>query len=246
MSNNHRRLNSIFLKNNKTELQFGISEVHGHKIINIFSDASMSSKQFPNGVHQYGCFGSIVVREDDILETYYRIDNMCTTNICELASLRLSLSYAIRYAPYAEKINIFSDSLYSIDSIRKYIYGYRYQPIENTCYGNLLKGNGNVIDNQSLIVECIELLDYCRSINPNVRIFHQSGHVNYTSITDISKAANNFKKHNNLPHSIDLNVIRYLSYYNDYIDHTTRSCLYRTEKYDEYSYPVEFYPTHGY
>lgn len=238
----------IFLHKHDLDKRFSYEDIHNDRTINIFSDASMMGS---GGEHKYGCFGSIVVYKDDIVDKFYRLASNCTTNECELAGLRLSLSYALSKAHLVDNINIFSDSLYSVDSIRKYIYKYKFRRSSNINIpiGELYKStDGNSISNQSLIIECIDLYIRCKSINPNIHIYHQSGHVCIDRYDDVVRAANIFANLNHISLPLDLNIIRYISYYNNYIDKSTRAELnrYCNKGGVTYTYPVEFYPMHKY
>ena len=51
---------------------------------------------------------------------------------------------------------------------------------------------------------------------------------------------------NNVYETLDLNIIRYLSRYNNYIDGTTRSYLYSIDMNLNYQIPIEFIPLHRY
>lgn len=228
----------IFLCEDKPNLKFDIGEVSSYRVLNLFSDASTTQKKGNQPV--FCCFGALAVNRDRIIDKLVMIYDNSTVIAGELNGFKIALCLALRYANQYDKINIFSDSLFTVETFRRYIYNYRYRN------GNLYKSSGEAISNQSVIVECMDLLQQLLIINPNVRIFHQSGHVTIDKYESIAIAGSKFRELNNISIPLDLNVTRYISYYNNCIDNLTRAYLYKYYQSRVYTCPVEFYPNHGY
>ena len=72
-----------------------------------------------------------------------------------------------------------------------------------------------------------------------IRLFHQSGHIDnkYDQLRD---AALVFGRSNNVRGNVDLNFIRYISTYNNYVDQTSRSLLRNSNINMEYLDPIKF------
>lgn len=244
--NNHIKDRSGIFLSEDHEAKFQLSDIYSARVINIFSDASMTANVHPNGVCKFGCYGAIVVFLNEIIDKEYRVLSNVTTNQCELLGLKTALSFALKYCTRYDKINIFCDSLYTVDTMREYIFSYRFKYSEELGYNCLYNSQNKVIANQSAIVECAELLNRVKFMNPNVTIYHTSGHVDETNYDSIKRAARKFKQLNNVYETLDLNIIRYLSRYNNYIDGITRSYLYSIDMNLNYQIPIEFIPLHRY
>lgn len=206
-----------------------LSQIYNNKTLNIFSDASM--------IKDYGCYSVIAVCKDSIMDSYCHPVSNTTVNNSEIKGLRAALTLALRWQNAFDHINIFSDSLISVMGIREYIYGWRYNPKDQLLYTSTKKPASN----QFIFIECHQMLMEL-SKNPNciIRIFHQNGHIN-NSYGELLKAMNTFIKTNYIHGKVDLNLIRYISTYNNYVDNYSRTTLRNTDKTKLYVDPVEFY-----
>lgn len=211
--------------------------------LNIFSDASMDFYL----KYKIGSFGAIAVYKEDIIDNSYFFENnpdTTTVNRCEAKGLRLALRLAIKYARNFAFINLFSDSLLTVNTIRSYIGKWFYDKQQ----GLLYTGNNKVASNQDIHIENLLLLNELLSINPNIRIYHQNGHINERSEASIDKAFSNFKLYNNIPGYIwvDRRIIKYISRYNNIIDKTTRERLREVNYKYQYNDPIVFHATQEY
>ena len=213
-----------------------LSSIYNKETLNIFSDAS--TLQVNNIM--YGCFGAICVVEDEIIDYMYMVKEYTTVNECEISGILLGLRFAYKYMGNFKSINLFSDSLISVKGLTEYIYGWKYN---NYC---LYNSNHEVVANQALFIEAYDLFQRILLSNPNVRIFWQAAHMKTENANDLCMAADKFKKNNRYYGSIELNFIRYISQYNNFVDNATRQYLKRYEQPAYVTRPVSFFPTHPY
>lgn len=205
-------------------LEFG--QIYNDKTLNIFSDASMRKHM--------GCYGVIAVCKDDIIDTMIRPCSNSTSNSSELRGLRGAIILAQKWSPYYYHINIFSDSQVSLFGLRDYIFNWKQK-------GDTLYTTANKpVANQSIFVECYQMLLPLQGTN-DIKLYHQSGHVD-NGYENINQAARSFGKSNNIRLPIDLNLIRYISTYNNYVDSVSRSMVRRTNMKDQYIDPLSFFP----
>lgn len=217
-----------------SEIGLELSQIYNKDTLNIFSDASMINGTKPKlGT---GCYGAVAVCRDQIIDSFYRISSRSTNNSCEIKGLRAAILLANKWKDQFCYINIFSDSQISVFGLKDYIYKWKYNPKD----GKLYNSNGSVVSNQSTFIECHQLLMYLYQYpNMRLRLFHQNGHVNNGYYT-IKEAGVHFMKANNIAGVLDLNLIRYISTYNNYVDQTTRSLLRRANLKDEKLDPILF------
>lgn len=215
-------------------IDMNLNNFYSMNTLNIFCDASVRKKS----KHNFDvCYGVVCVTENTIIDSVYRIASNSTNNEGEIKGLRMALNMAAKWINHFKFINIFSDSKISIIGLREYIYNWKYD--KKT--GNLKNSSGSFVSNQSIFIECFHLLSYLDKIKPNkVQLFHQRGHIS-NNINDLRKARNSFKKENHIYANVDLNLINYLSTWNNYVDHTSRSTLLRADLNYNYHDPIEFY-----
>ena len=219
---------------NISDINTGInlSQFYNKDTLNIFCDASI----FGRTGNFTGCYGVIAVVKDDIIDTCYRLVSNTTNNNSEVKGLRAAISMANKWKNQFKYINIFSDSQISINGLKDYIYRWKFNPKDNKLYTS----SGTPAANQSVFIECHYMMLELESIaNSIIRIFHQSGHVD-NAYNSIKQAAVVFSKANNIAGNIDLNFIRYISTYNNYVDQTSRSLLRRSNRSLEYCDPICF------
>ena len=113
-----------------TTMKFNYKDFCKNDVLNIFSDASMA-KYKGKGI---GCYAVIAVVKNDIIDSCYRIVSDTTSNESEIKGVRMAISIANKYKYQFKTINIFSDSLYSINGLMNYIYKWKYKPRNNLLY----------------------------------------------------------------------------------------------------------------
>ena len=214
-----------------------ISDFYNPYTLNIFSDASM--KNTKNG-KDYECYGAICVCQDRIIDHFYIPVEHESINHCEISGVRLALSFADKYKFQFKNINIFSDSLFSIKGLTEYIYTWKFDESVNSLRST---SSNKIVSQQSIFIECKNILDNIYLCNPNIKLYHQSGHVSNTE-DSIIQAAEKFREFNDFYGLIDINFIAYISKYNNKIDKTTRSYLNLIDLENECcTQPILFFPT---
>jgi ribonuclease HI len=196
-----------------------ILQFHNDNTLNIFSDASIIGKTG----NFTGCYGVVAVVGDNIIDRTYRIVSYTTSNNSEIKGIRAAFDIAMRYKDIYKNINIFSDSLISVNGIRNYINKWIIG-----ADGMLYTGSKKKVANQEIFIESYRILKELELSSSIIRIYHQPGHVNndYNSLVRASKS---FKKINSIKGKIDLNFMRYICTWNNYVDNTSRSMLKRNK-----------------
>lgn len=216
-----------------TGSDFHIDMIKNPNTLNIFSDASMRSRA-KNVLDT--CYGAVAVHMDNIIEELFRMNSESTVPAAEIRGIRCALSLALKYRYQYPVINIFCDSLLSIDTMRNYIYGWRFKSD-----GRLYSKSSALVKNQELYVECWQMLTELRKTN-RVNLYHQPGHVD-NGLKALQDAIQTFKNTNNIKGQVDYNTIRYISLYNNYVDAKSRSFIRHINIYENtYIDPLTFYP----
>lgn len=210
-------------------MDININEFHNKNTLNIFTDASI-------GKNNTGCYGAIAVVGDDIVDREYKMVSNTTNNNSEIKGIRAGLCLAMKYRFQFANINIFSDSLISINGLRTYIYTWKEKD------GLLYSKIGKPISNQSIFIECHGILKVLDEAPCMISLYHQSAHIN-NNYNELIKASNSFKKNNTIRGKIDLNFIRYICTWNNYVDNTSRGMVRRNATNENiYMDPIEFIP----
>ena len=219
---------------------FDINMIYNSNTLNIFSDASMKKIKKKGNVLS-ACYGAVALSEDHIVDEMIRVQSLCTVPAAELRGIRCSLYLALKYRNLYRVINIFSDSLYAITSIRDFAMDWIWDSKnEYYKYNKFHPKSSRPIQNQELIYECIMLINELRKTNI-INIFHQRGHIQSSDEMVIAKEA--FKKYNGFTFEVSFNIIRYISMYNNLIDEKTRNIIKYNDFYsDNYIDPVVFKP----
>lgn len=220
---------------------FTLNMIHNRESLNLFSDASMRKlKKYEQGNIMAGCYGSVAVNGDRIIEELYRENTFSTVPAAELRGIRCSLQLAIKYRPYFRVFNIFSDSLYSVHAIRDYYMDWRWnQNKECFTYNKMHHKSKKPIENQELIFECMQLVSEIKKTNL-INIIHMKGHI--ISQEDLVPAMDALKTCNGYHGLVSYSVMRYISSYNNYIDNRTRDIVHRININKEYCDPLIFKP----
>lgn len=204
-------------------LEITINRFHNVNTLNIFSDASICGKSG----NFFGCYGAIAVVQDTIIDQTYRLVSDTTNNNSEIKGIRAALDLALKYSNSYKYINIFSDSLTSINGLKSYIYGWEINKEDGLLYNKTNK----LVSNQAIFVESFRMLHELKKAPSIIRLWHQAGHID-NGFNSIIKGANVFRKSNSIVGNIDLNFIRYISAWNNHVDNNSRSMLRRNIKND--------------
>lgn len=217
------------------------NDIYNPNTLNIFADASIRNCRHERLA---GCYGVVAVCMDHILYNDNRVHSDTTSNLEEARGVRRALSIALAYRNMFSRINIFSDSKLSICGLRDFSQGWLYH--DNGLYKS--KACNKPVANQEIFVEMYAFAQELLKTN-QLGLYHIKGHVDFdkhpTSVDkSLAAASTSFSKENCLPFGLDINIVRYLCTYNDFVDHSSRSYLLRTNvvDYDVYVDPVKFIP----
>lgn len=198
--------------------------------LNIFTDASIRKR----GYGYDGCYGAIAVDDDHIIDQIYRISSETTNNNAEIKGLRAGVFLALKYKNQFKIINIFSDSEISIRGIRDRIVNWKIND------SGILVGKTGPIANQDIYLEIVYLM---LRHNLRVNFLHQKGHVT-NHINSLYNAQHVFSASNMIRGRVDLNLIRYISNWNNIVDKTSRSILLRCRTNEtKFLDVIQFYPS---
>lgn len=211
-----------------------LSDFTKSEILNIFCDASIRAR----GQQKDGCYGAVaVVNGNTILMEDYRIASNTTNNNAEIKGVRLAVSMAAFYRDKFPIINIFSDSQISILGIRD-----RYDTWKCGSDGLLRGSVGEPIKSQEVFIEIRKMME---EADLKVNFWHQKGHVKNT-FSNLENARHVFMASNGIRRGIDINLIRFISDYNNHVDSRSRSILYNTDIYrQKFIDPITFYYNGG-
>ena len=174
--------------------------------INVFTDASME----PDNYH--GCAGAVLV--DQFYKATYRdiVLKKSNTYRSELIAIKLGIIEGLKTG--RKNINIFSDSLLSINGLRKWVFNWQKRSKDDI----LLTSEDKKVVNMDIIYDIIKMIT--KHDDRNINLFHQKGHI---GPKDTAKVMALFKRTNG--YSIDRKMVAVLKQYNDMVDHCTRTNL---------------------
>ena len=195
--------------------------------LNIFTDASM------NKYGTSGCIGICLVkgaidRRFPLLniQTYTRVLKGCTVNQAEAEAIKEAVYLALQYRNKynIQTIRIISDSQISIDNIRKRVATWKIKQQKG--------GTGHFVCSQGAVKNQDIFLEIMYTIVENnlpIEFLHQMSHTNFTSPTSLTNAYTSFLRHNNIMDDVDMELIRAISFYNNYVDRNSRDVFYSTD-----------------
>lgn len=182
--------------------------------LEIYTDASI--KTYSSG-RTFGCSGAICSTTG---ESIYTINPDTTNNRSELIAIDIGIKLAYniytREPGKYENVYLYSDSQFGIFGLTKWIFGWSKNIKNGVMYGS----NKQPVKNQDLF---IGILSYLSINNFKVKFRHQSGHVNVTRPKMLYDANEVFNKSNG--YYLRPEDIYKISYYNDFVDKSTRSKL---------------------
>lgn len=195
--------------------------------INIFTDASttnMDGKEISNS-------GFIAVYNGNIINKDYKIFYDSTNTYGELYAINMGVEYALNIGRETDLfLNIISDSLISIKTIKKWIFEWKYS--EKNPHILLNKQNCSAT-NQDLILNIISMILYS---GIHINFYHILGHKRPNNVSDILEVKLKFKKNNNLDIAFPDDIIQEMISYNNEVDKYTRSWLHTIIKNNEFNH----------
>lgn len=182
--------------------------------LNIFTDASVKEISKGRYISCAGCV-CVITKEDgntDIIEQQYSVIDNATNNKGELCAVYMGVMLAIKYRYQFNRINIISDSQFSIFGLTKWIYNWRDNIKNNNYISNSSKSEVSNQDLFKLIINTIILY------NLKICLYHQKGHSNTND--KMKKARQVFFTSNGI--KLDDFELKSICYYNDIVDKYTK------------------------
>lgn len=230
-------------------------------VINIFTDASTDS----NG--EFVCPGYVAVQNDLVLSTDYVVLKGETAQFGELYAIMMGLTFMNqnvwmkRYSGRDLELcgtiyNLLSDSLYSIDILKRYLPRFinttneavrraKHPTYDNNPYAppDLIKkfGSKDTVKNQEVMLHCMGLIT---STQFPVYIYHIKGHLS-NSDSGIDEGIQKFQHINSA--NVSVSDMRSMIQWNNVVDRNSRQHLktilaYNRNLPNEVQWPVLFYP----
>lgn len=177
---------------------------------------------------KFGCSGAYCINNDmDV----YLISPDSTNNRSELLAIYIGIKLAHniinQFPNNYNNVVIYSDSKFSVYGLTKWIHHW---VATQDRYGIFYGTNAQPVANQELFKA---IITYCKINNLIVKLYHQKGHVRYTSTKKLHQANETFFESNGF--YLKPEDIYKISYYNDIIDNKTRNKLGRINPND---YPL--------
>lgn len=191
--------------------------------LNFFTDASIQKELDGSITSCSGCIGYYGTDENPIYKNTEVLFNS-TNNQAEIFAIYMAIIGIIHLICErnisVSHINIFSDSLISVNGLRNWITGW----VKNSKNNELYSSSGQLVANQSIFLNCIyAILGY----NLKINIYHVHGHKSQNIDKEVQLFKHDFEKLNDLEgNSISIALAKRLIKENDIIDNLTRSTLY--------------------
>ena len=197
-----------------------------YNAINCFTDCSII--KLKNG-KKLAVAGYISMYRGEILSAEYKPMYDCTNNFGELYGIYMGISNLVKWGRDSDKfLNLFSDSLISINSLRDWIFNWRV-----VTHNDLINKTGKVANQEIIkaIVCMVERSGY------HMQLFHLLSHLNSSVPEQLWQVKNRFAELNNTILTDD--ITREIMYYNSEVDHMTRDIgkrLVKDNMFDPYTY----------
>ena len=212
--------------------------------LNIFTDASMNS--YGNS----GCAGCCLVfgemdKRFPLLNTQLntRVIKKCTNNFAEIRAIADAVYMSIQYKNQFSTIRIISDSQISIYGIRDRMMNWKISKKKGEEFGHFVGSQGS-IKNQDIFLEIMYTIV---ENNLSIEFLHQAGHTSFSNPDALIKSGEQFKKYNGIEDDLDIELLRSLAFFNNYVDRNTRDVLYTVDLLNYRSiYPFEYKVFEGY
>ena len=197
------------------EDSYKVDRFRNEETLNIFCDGSYYGVLNHNKcVGGYAAVGVVGERVIQVCRRGWKQQDKFANDLMELHALREAISMAFMYQHQYANINIFSDSNYAVNVVKTWIYKWSFNN-DNRLYlkGKKIPANINIV--YEIAIGLIRLM----SLIPNLNLMYTKGHINSMgNIQALAAAKDTFCRENGINENIDLNLIRYLSRYNDVAD----------------------------
>ena len=224
-----------------------LKDFFNSETLNIFTDASMNS--YGNS----GCAGSCFVfgemdKRFPLLNTdlHTMVIKNCTNNFAEGRAIVNALHIIVdnKYKDKYRTIRIISDSQITIYGMRDRILNWKISKKKGENEIGYFVGSQGTIKNQDIFLETQNII---LENNLSIEFLHQSGHTSFSNPDLLIKSGEMFKKYNNITDDLDIELLRALAFYNNYVDRNTRDVLYTVDLLNyKISFPFVFSATNDY
>ena len=204
----------------------GLNDFFSEDSLNIFTDASMNKYGNSGCIGICMVFGKVDIRFPLLrIQTHTRVIKGCTNMFAEAEAIREAVYIANAYKQQFKRIRIISDSQVSIDNIRDRIAKWKIHKGKTEQFGKFISSQGPV-KNQDIF---LDIMYFIVENNLEIEFLYQAGHTNFNQASSLENAAKNFVKHNRILDDIDMELIRAISLYNNYVDRNSRDIFYATD-----------------
>lgn len=200
--------------------------IYKSNVLNIFTDASICAEKY-NG-YTVGCAGvelatSSSYRYNMDFNNYipnYAVILDTTNNNSELIAIRQGILFAIANQKYFDEINLFSDSLISINGLTQWIEGWFFKALKDTTNKDniLMSSSGSPVANQDIIKNIVALIYYNKL---KINFFHQRGHC----LDNLPVVRKDFIKSNNIKENVSDLFVSQIATINDIVDKRSRDIM---------------------
>lgn len=199
--------------------------------INIFTDASLVNYNGKSIV----CSGYIVVKNNIIIDSNFKVINDSTSEYGELYSVLLGIQASIKYKNLFMEMNLFSDSNSTVNALREFVFKW------DKTNDYFIKKRGGIVKYHDLISFIINIVVFNEI---PISFYNQRGHLDCNDDNDVNSQINFFKKNNSI--DLDIETSKKICYYNYFIDMLTRTNLkkivfdknFTDENYSKRKFPI--------
>lgn len=216
-------------------MEFSYENFVNSETVNIFTDAGTGGKN--EGYCAYGCLS---IWGWNVLNNPMFIEESISNNSGEARGIACGVHEAIRLrrAGFAGNINLFSDSLITLQNLKYGVkkwreeYSYCEELKANTAV--LLRGNEEVPNFEDFI----DIIKSLAIYDPHISFYHVKGHMVNNRNVQIHEAKRKFSHINGIPmEEIDDNFIHYISVGNNDIDQRLGNLIMYYRPYYNNRYP---------
>lgn len=187
-----------------------LEQFYNDETLNLFCDGSYMQKQ------NLGGYAVVGVCKDTILDVSMKASYGNSSGYMEIKGLRLATSMA-NYFNQFPYVNIFCDNVYAIDAISKYIYTWYYDKNKES----FMTSAKQAAKYQELIYETTILFQNMCSKKESVQLIYYPAHVG-NGYKELCTAAEDFRRLNKTYCKIDLNFIRYICSWSNFVDNAAK------------------------
>lgn len=189
-------------------------EVFNKDTLNIFTDASTKTIKGET----LGLPGYVAVVGDEVISQKVIVLRSSTNNQSEIYAIKMAVEFALQHRDKVKVINIFSDSMISIYSLREWVFKW----VNNIQNDNFMNSSNKEVSHQSIIMSIIRTI---LENNLKINLYHNRGHFNPNNKKEVAEFVSKFKEINMLKDDISTSIAIHIMKYNDMIDNASRDFI---------------------